>query len=65
MATTVNDCTVPLSGNSTSSSVGTPQAGHEPLGGMYTLLQRGQRWPLSTPSLMRVRNRAGALPAVK
>jgi len=47
--TTQNVVTVPVSGSATSVAVGTPQVGHAPRGGTYTLPQAGHRWPMILP----------------
>ncbi len=48
--TTQNVVTVPVSGSSTSSEVGTPSAGHVPRGGTYTCPHTPQRCPSSLRS---------------
>jgi hypothetical protein len=62
--TTQNVVTMPRSGSSTCSVVGTPSTGHEPRGGRMTLPQVPQRSPRIRCSAMPRRNREVASPAV-
>ena len=59
-----NVVTVPWSGSSTSSVVGTPSVGQAPRGGTYTLWQAGQRWPTNRPSASARRYRLSSGEAV-
>src|SRR5574341_1424502 len=64
MFTTQKVVTVPVSGNSTWSLVGTPHVGQAPRGGTYTIWHSGHRSPRMRPSRIPRRKREGASPAV-
>lgn len=64
MWTIVKDSTLPLSTNSTSSSVATPHLGQLPRGGTYTAVHFGHFWPTILPSETFFKNLVVAAPAV-